>query len=527
MTPSTRDGTEQDLRALVGIAVLFLLLRLLFMGSDYICEDQVGVLTGGLEWIEWWSVPEYALQKTLHTTNPYLPMLVARVLNNIFGPSILVQRLPAVLVSFASLLLLYRLLTRLLRTKGARFLPLVLFTLSVPSIIYARQIHQSIWYFLTTVLQLYVFASVAARLRADTTLPSIQRGIQLIARVSLIALLMNWMSIIVFAMLMVCYSILVMTRCRAEGSARRSLIPIAVEIGLESLPVLVLAYLRVRLGGGVRSYFRPHYYIDELSDIPRLTFDLISYHFNFAYDTSLYRPLGENPLAIPFVGLIVLGAVFFMGRGREHALLALVAAVTLGTAYVSEVMPFGGVRHSLTVAPFLFILVGFGIEGLHAGMSRLGLPMAVARWLTISCALLSTGVFLMSGSHLYVARASRIDLDDLVALVSERNVGTMVGFQDAYTTLRMMDHSRGGPLSDLGVEFKIMGDDAYDSRGPRVSSADADFLLVAYMRPLDIDFDERTATTLREDPGLAHHYDPTVQSIYHPLNGYFVYHVHQ
>lgn len=510
--------------AIVGV---FLLLRLLWLGSDYICEDQVSLLSGGLTKIPWGSLPETVLQETLATTNPFLPMLLVRILNNLFGPHILILRLPAVLTSLLSLCLLHRVLSECCSKPGAVYLPQILFTLSIPSLIYSRQIHQSIYYFFTTGLQIYVFWAMVQELTPTSSLPDIRRKIQIFTRISLFMLLANWMSILIYMMLMGSYLIIILIKQLSRPHLLKHLSLVILEVGIEAVPLGILAYLRFRMGGAVRPYFKPHYYADSLLDIPKQAYDLINYHFNFAYTTDLYTPLGANLLTLPFVALFLIGVIYFFLKRPWLLWPGLFAVLLLSAIFAFKLVPFGGVRHSFILAPFLFIFIGYGVEALYAITSHLNRPVAIAHWSVITYALLAIGTFLYSGSHLYIARNSRIDLKALADFAAHREISTIAGLQDAYNILIMMDYTQGNRLKDNGIQFKLLGNDAYNTHAPSVTTADKNYFVVTYMRPLSFNLQQKRVTALREDFGLLLHHPPINQSIYYPLNGFFAYFVEE
>jgi hypothetical protein len=67
-----------------------------------------------------------------------------------------------------------------------------------------------------------------------------------------------------------------------------------------------------------------------------------------------------------------------------------------------KVIPFGGLRHSFTLAPFLYVAAGYGIAAVGA-----------AWWRYVLCGVVAgsaLAIFVLSGVHLYTDRQSTLDI---------------------------------------------------------------------------------------------------------------------
>ena len=519
---------HRDISIFLLITLMFLLLRSLFLGSDYLWLDNVWKLSGGLQKIPWSAVLEKTLTEMLASCNPFLPMLLYRVILNTFGPHILYLRLPAILISLLSLYILHRSLLKLFSIQWARYLPQILFTLSVPSIIYSRQLHQTMFYFFSTMLQFYLFLTMVQELTPVSPLNDIRRKIQVFTCVSIVMLLVNWMSLLIYGMLISGYFIIVCLKTSAQPNRFKRLISVAADLVFDAIPLVILAFLRFRLGGTVREYLQPYYVAPgELVKIPSLAYDLLLYHFNFAYTTDLYFPLKANLISLPFVILFLIGMGYFMLKRKWHIFLWTVGVVITLIAVFAKAMPFGGMRHSFTLAPFLFIFVGYGIEALHAIKRRYALSLQLANLSAVGCLIIAVLTFSCSGSSLYSKRKSRVNLATLQKLAEQYQIDTIAGFQEAYDILAIMDYSAGNPLKNQGIQLRMADQNiAYNSNVPSLEFKEKkSYLIVTCRTPLPLSFplEYHDTTILVQDFGPILQYPEVAQSIYYPINGFFVY----
>jgi hypothetical protein len=288
---------------------------------------------------------------------------------------------------------------------------------------------------------------------------------------------------------------------------------------------LSLALLRALAGEVSRPYFEGLYYLNSwraLTHNPRLTYDLLSYHLNFAYDPDLYMPRGNNWLSLPFVLLVVGGAAFWVHRQRAGAAvpLAWAAAVVLG-AGVLKIVPYGGLRHSFTLAPFLYVAVGYSVVAVKTARWRFALFGAVAG--------LAVAIFVLSGVHLYADRESTLDIKTVHALAEQYQTRRVIGYCEAYLILGIWQES-SGEADDLDLASVCDGGESPEGMP---------YLLVDYRRTFNPDptwpkfawtpvfssdlFAEARITPLVEEVGPLDPHRMGVQSIYYPMNGFFVY----
>ncbi len=119
---------------------------------------------------------------------------------------------------------------------------------------------------------------------------------------------------------------------------------------------------------GYRIYLVGYYHPLSLRSIPRLAahaYDLLTYHLNLFYNTSLYWPERVNWAILPLVLLCLLGwslsgAGKFAAQAQQLALFGVMTTLTLGTLSIVGVFPFGGVRQTLLLSPFLLVFTALG-----------------------------------------------------------------------------------------------------------------------------------------------------------------------
>ncbi len=525
-----------DRAALGVLGVAFVALRLIHLDSIYLWIDDVHTLAyRSLGRTPWGDLLSESYQHSLDTTGPFLPTLVLKALANVFGPQIVALRLPAVIVGLVSLVMLDRVLARLALSRAARVLPLLLFTLSVPSIIYGQAMQPSMYYFFSTAVQVYVFVGMVQAVKPFTPAAALFRRLRVFALVSTLLFFANFMSVLVYGMLTGCYVIVIAIKGRGRTGAGRKVAVMVLNAAILSVPLAVLTFFRVRSGDVDRAYFEGLYYPDSLADAARLVYDFLTYHFNFAYDPGLYAPLGENWLALPFGALCGAGLVLFVARCRWCSLPLAAGVLIVLAAAALRLIPFGGVRHSLTLAPFAYVAAAYGVEAIRAAARRR--PAWVGQGVIAGLAAFALGTFVLSGVKLYTDRQTRVDLDAIVRWADTYAVTTVAGYcevaPDAGLVLALMSDSQGDRLARHGLTVRNTCDH-FD-----LAAQDAPYLLVDYRRTLHPDpawpplawnaqierglFGDVRITPLREDVGPLDPRRMGVQSIYYPLNGFFAY----
>ncbi len=123
-------------------------------------------------------------------------------------------------------------------------------------------------------------------------------------------------------------------------------------------------------------------------------------------------------------------------------------------------------------------------------------------------------------------------MEQLVIFAQEHNVGHIVGYRDTGVILSMWDETIGNPLTEQGIRLS-------DYQSNINGNLTKPYLLVGYRYKLDAeetwpslsfnpniesdDFEDLRVTTLEEETGPFSPENMIVQSIYYPINGFFVY----
>jgi hypothetical protein len=137
---------------------------------------------------------------------------------------------------------------------------------------------------------------------------------------------------------------------------------------------------------GYRPYIANYYGSLSVSAIPRTlahAYDLATYHLNLFYNHALYWPESFNALLLPLVALLVVGwGLAVSGRfGRDARSFAFMGAVAMALPAVLsliKVYPFGGVRQTMFLNPFLLAFAGFGFYSLRTRWVTRALGVALA-----------------------------------------------------------------------------------------------------------------------------------------------------
>ncbi len=165
---------------------------------------------------------------------------------------------------------------------------------------------------------------------------------------------------------------------------------------------------------GYRFYLAPYYHPLNLGAIPFVllrAYDLLTYNLNLFYNGTLYWPRRLNPALLPLVIICVIGW-YCSVRGRFGRLakhLSFFGMISLLiTALLSLFMkyPFGGVRQTLYMSPFIFIFTGLGFGALI----RLRLGKAIVSVVAITYLVLWS----INLPHFYKERVFPYTTQDLV-----------------------------------------------------------------------------------------------------------------
>ena len=179
----------------------------------------------------------------------------------------------------------------------------------------------------------------------------------------------------------------VMAAIRFRTLPRKQRVTLAATAAMTALALLAAALLLGKHPGqGYRSYLDPYYHRLDLgfpAFLVSRTYDLMSYHLNLFFDQSLYWPRSLNPVTAPLVALCIWGWIRALsGRlgapARQLALLGACCAVLVAAMTVTRFFPYGGVRQTLMLSPFVLAFAALGGESLCSHRWGRALSLAAA-----------------------------------------------------------------------------------------------------------------------------------------------------
>ncbi|HEY6346035.1 MAG TPA: hypothetical protein VIY49_31490 [Bryobacteraceae bacterium] len=137
---------------------------------------------------------------------------------------------------------------------------------------------------------------------------------------------------------------------------------------------------------GYRIYLTGYYHSLSLRSIPKLIahgYDLLTYHLNLFYNPALYWPERWNWALLPLVLLCLWGwwrasSGQFGFEARELGRFALLAMSIPAALSFAGMFPFGGVRQTLILSPFLLAFTALGFYSLFARPATLALAATLA-----------------------------------------------------------------------------------------------------------------------------------------------------
>jgi hypothetical protein len=301
------------------------------------------------------------------------------IVSHLFGATIAVARIPTVLVSAAGILLFFVLVYRLLPRDfpGDRFWP-ALFAAALGCVSIVQLEHGQRTYpygaipSLACLILLAHFQILRAASPAWKYTPGLLRAFALYTGVTAIALCIHNSLDLLFGIsaCFLCYSA-APHLLRQSWAERWKVLRPAAGAGLILLCAILLNAKNPKYG--FRVYLESYYGTLSPRALPKLAghaYDLLTYQLNIAYNPSLYWPERLNPVLLPLVALCVFGwAMAARGRFgaylRQLAFMAMTGVAVMAGLSLVRIFPFGGVRQSLFMAPFLLAFAALGFYGLR------------------------------------------------------------------------------------------------------------------------------------------------------------------
>ncbi|MBV8844909.1 MAG: hypothetical protein JO307_19050 [Bryobacterales bacterium] len=161
----------------------------------------------------------------------------------------------------------------------------------------------------------------------------------------------------------------------SPGSERSRIIRWCIGVAMVIGALLVLNRKNPKFG--FRPYLAQYYHEFSLRSVVKAIFhgyDLATYHLNLFYNAALYWPERLNIVLLPLV--ILCAAGWWLSATGKYGPVArqlsrLAAAVIAVVAALSffKLFPFGGVRQTLFLSPFLLVFTALGIYALRANVA--------------------------------------------------------------------------------------------------------------------------------------------------------------
>jgi hypothetical protein len=336
---------------------------------------------------------DFAVSTKNATTNTWGWPAIIWIACRMFGSTIGVARAPSVLVGTAAVLLLFTLVYRMLppELEGKRFFPAAIAAaiaaVAMPQVEFSQRTYP---YGATPFL---AAAFLLAHLGLLSALRRKPDGRDLLPAAILYTLAGTAaVCIHVSVALLIGASLAFLTLPAARNfagrspSERGSLAGLAGGMGVAFLIAGLLNAKNPRYG--FRPYLERYYHQPSLHSLIKLllhVYDFATYHLNLFYNPALYWPESVNWAILPLVLLCALGwglavAGRFGWRARHLALLGMFAVALPAGLSLVRVFPFGGVRQTLFLSPFVlaFTALGFWALASRPALRILGAAAAVA-----------------------------------------------------------------------------------------------------------------------------------------------------
>lgn len=378
--------------ALAALIAAALMLRLHDLSRIFLWLDETDFFNEHLFGAHPESLPAFALGARDATTNTMGWPAIIWIVCHLFGTTLSAARAGAVIAGTAAVglifLLVYRLLSPVLGTRRfiASFVAAVLAATSVAQIDFSQRTYP---YGATTFAAAALIIAHFELLKALTNRAKrLEASAALYTCAAVFAVFIH-PSLDVLLGISIIFLLIHAVRERARF----------LRAACWMVPILGLAvwWNAKNPNLGHRLYLPQYYHQPDsiagfIRVIPRLAghaYDLIAYHLNLFYNASLYWPEKINWALFPLVLLCLTGWAFaWSGRfgvpARHAAKLALAITAALALLSMKGLYPFGGVRQTLFLSPFLFAFTGLGaLLLLQSRMMRIGATAAAVAYLAL------------------------------------------------------------------------------------------------------------------------------------------------
>lgn len=405
---------------LLAVFLVGFFLRVHSVGDIFLWLDETEFFNAAVYGDHPTPLVEFVLDRKQRTTNTIGWPAVVWVSSRAFGRTVKAARAPSVVVGTAAILAIFFLIRRIARnnTWGDPFIPAIFAALLTAICIVQMEFSQRTYAYGATpffsAMILLAHFEVWSLLRAtQRSLPKLSLATAFYSLVCAVSLFINpTLAIAAGISFLVLIAIFGLEFFRTHGEERLALLGNSTVMGL----VLFLAALVNAKNPiyGFRPYMLSYYHppdLGALSFLVKHAYDLLAYHLNLFYNGALYWPLKPNLVLLPLIAICFLGwawaAAGRLGAAARHlALLGALAIAAPAMLSLHNNFPFGGVRQSLFLTPYV---LGFTALGFYA--------FRFARW-TRATGVVIAGVYMtlwgINVSHFYQDRVLPFTAQELV-----------------------------------------------------------------------------------------------------------------
>ena len=417
---SNRHISRQKIILIVVISLIGLCLRLMFLGDIFLWTDETDNFDKQIFEHMSTSLRRYAAAEAQELTlGPAWPIIIALTCK-IFGRVVMVGRMPSVFFGTAAIIAIFYLVFRFVQSNDDEesFLPAIIAAgLTAISIVQMEFSQRIIPYgavpFLTTVIIISHLKIInILRDKIISIMKLLLWGV-LYTLICGFSIYLHMSFTIIFVSSFILLAVTVVRLKNLDNEKRVTIFGIFILIFL----ALFLAWIgnAIHTQSGYRPYLAPYYHALNLGAFSFLitrAYDLLTYNLNLFYNGELYWPRRLNPALLPLIIMCILGW-YYSAYGKYGCLikhLSIMGLISLLiTALLSLLMkyPFGGVRQTLYMSPFIFTFTALGLKTL----TRLRQGKVIATVL-VSIYLVLWGVNL---HHFYRERIVPYTAQDLVS----------------------------------------------------------------------------------------------------------------
>ena len=332
-----------------------------------------------------------ALKAQEHTVGPGWPMIVSLACQTLGGRAE-IGRLPSVFFGTAAILAIFFLVYYVFQANllNRAFWPAsfaaLLTAISIPQIEFSQRMYPYATIpFLTTLIVIFHLMIVRA-------FQSDKLSIEKFSILAFLYALISGFSIFIqmgFSIVIGGSFLVLLLLARRLLKLNRQDRVIIVGISALALLSIFLAWIGNAIHlpqSGYRPYLAPYYHQFDFGAIFFLltrAYDVFTYHLNLFYNGALYWPRNLNPALLPLVGICIFGWIYAtsgkLGQSAKHlSLLAIVYLILVAVLSLLRKYPFGGVRQTLLMAPFLISFTAMGFYTLIQSRKLKMIGVAVA-----------------------------------------------------------------------------------------------------------------------------------------------------